>query len=159
MNMYNLSSPKKYRISTITSNNYYSLAAFLHASDFPEDKVEAEVWKLQHLISMNPNINTEFDSNHWCKLKKLRIRELEEEVWRKRDVMFGLIEKELNEAYARGLSMNEMQADIGRFQERLATGVEHQKDQINEAIQKSLYFIVDEISSIGYKVSDANLSS
>ena len=52
-----------------------------------------------------------------------------------------------------------MQADIGRLQERLATEVEHQKDRINEAMQKSLYFIIDEISSISCKVRDADLSS
>ena len=159
MSMYGLCSGKEYQISTITSNNYYSLAAFLHASDFPEDKVETEIWKLQDLISVSLDTQEKFDSNHWCKLKKLRIRELEEEVWRKRDVMFDLVEKELNEGYGSGLPMNEMQADIRRLQERLATEVEHQKDRINEAMQKSLYFIIDEISSISCKVRDADLSS
>ena len=96
MNMYNISHQKDYKVSTITSNNHYSLAAFLHASDFSDEKIEEEIWKIKNLIQINSHINEKFSSNNWCKTNKLRMRELEEEVWSNRDAMFKLIEKELN---------------------------------------------------------------
>ena len=60
MSMYNVFQKKNYSISTITSNNYYSLSAFLYASDFPDKKIEEEIWNLQGLIQMNASINDKF---------------------------------------------------------------------------------------------------
>ena len=63
MNIYNTIADKEYRIGTITSSNYYSLTSFLHASDFPAEKVEKEIWNLQDLIDVNPDIDGNFEED------------------------------------------------------------------------------------------------
>ena len=111
MNIYNTIADREYRIGTITSSNYYSLASFLHASDFPAEKVEKEIWNLQDLISVNPNINGNFQENtdddfdyYWCKSKTTKMKALEKYAWEHREKTFAFVENYLDSAKYQNLT-------------------------------------------------------
>ena len=62
---YNKNHQTDLKIKSITTTNYYSIAAFLYASDFSSNKIFDEMWEINNLIAANPDVNQKYDSKMW----------------------------------------------------------------------------------------------
>ena len=165
MNIYNTIEGQEYRIGTITSSNYYSLASFLHASDFPTEKVEKEIWNLQNLIDVNPDIDEAFQANsdedfsqYWCKYESTKMKTLEKYAWQHREKTFSIVEDYLDSAKYQNLTPEELKDKSKQYQELLRRKVENEKDEVDEAIQRSLDYVLDEMSQAELEIEDEELS-
>ena len=68
----------EYKITSFTAGNYQSLIIFLQASDFEDEKVNEEVWKIRNLLKITDEQESELLSKWWD--KKSWIRRIPEQV-------------------------------------------------------------------------------
>ena len=72
----------------MTTTNFYSIAAFLHASDFSRKKVSKEICDIHDLIEADPNMQQNYDSKMWEKINTIRMKELQKYVWENRKEIY-----------------------------------------------------------------------
>ena len=79
----------------MTASNFHSVVMFLYASDYSPERIHREVWNIRHLMRMNPRMEDEFNSFSWANNNIIKMKELQQEVWKNRKEIFTLANKEI----------------------------------------------------------------
>ena len=87
------------RISSMSASNFHSVVMFLYASDFSQERIHREVWNIRHLIKINSRMESDFNSKSWTENNTIKIKKLQEEVWKNRNEIFNLAAADIASTY------------------------------------------------------------